>query len=336
MKIGPIMCAACFAVGCNGSGISVISVMKGSELAATKQPAALAFDDDNVYWLDEHGLISSVPKAGGAPSVIGSAVAAGDGDGCYDGQLAMHAGTLFAICRGLAQVSQAGVSETIDPLAVVFALDADNLYWVSLDGPLRSRPLAGGTATTIATLDGNSYGLAAAAGQLYYALDARVPTNQGIWAVPIQGGTPQQLVQEKPFLGLGDVIVRGGYIYYQAAGDELRRAPVVGGTPSLLVKAATMASLVADDSFLYWHEGLTGDGFALLKRMPLGGGGSATLVADHVDITAFVSDGNDLFYATDAVLRERQVGITEVGQMGGNVWEADYSNGGSLFAIALR
>jgi hypothetical protein len=321
--------------GCTG-----VPHLPGNLLATTRMPEAVAVDDVNVYWLEITGSIFSVPKAGGAPSEIATSVLVpqstiGFGGGCSYADLAVRAGSLFAICEGLVQVSLDGTVDVIDPQAVAFALDADNVYWASMGSGLYSRPIAGGPSKML--LNWETGAMAAAAGQLYWAT---------LWSMPAGGGTPSPLVDEDPDTeGAVRLVVGGGYLYYSTQANDIRRVPLTGGTVSIVAQTDGYGAIVpiagtyrasrelnTDGSFLYWH-GHDHDSYDVLKRMPLAGGDTTLVAADGVEITAWASDGKRLFYGTDAVYRQTVEYNGDSGPY--QAWAADTSNGGGLFSIAL-
>ena len=81
-----------------------------------------------------------------------------------------------------------------------------------------AQPVAGGTSTTIATWDpqtsDDAYALAVDASHVYYSAD-------GLWRVPISGGTPEHLVATRDANG---AIALDATALYFADGGIMRLA----------------------------------------------------------------------------------------------------------------
>jgi hypothetical protein len=185
--------------------------------------SAIVADTDRIYWFDydaslgySGGAIRSVPKIGGAVTVVAS---------------------------GLGGVN-------------AFTVDANNVYWTeydiaSGDGSVKQVPKAGGTIITLAT-DFFPTGIAVDATTVFYSGGAG--PSGGTKSVPIGGGTVTNISVGTGSFGAASLVQDANYIY-GVAGTLARRILKTGGTVEVLATGLQNASGAAlDNSSLYWAE----------------------------------------------------------------------------------
>jgi hypothetical protein len=114
------------------------------------------------------------------------------------------------------------------------ALDATHVYWTDASSAVLRVPLTGGSVQTIAQGQATPYGLAVAAGYVYWSNNL----GAAIMRAPSDGsGSPQTVASaSQPY----DIAVHQGSVYWIDGSDaHVWTAPAAGGTPTI---AATPTS----------------------------------------------------------------------------------------------
>ena len=259
---------------------------------------ALAADAQRFYYFAADGegnaAVYALPRAGGAPAKIAD-VGTPSGD----------AGTA-------AQVFTSGA----------IAVGASAVYWTELGadptqpgGSVRTAPLAGGPAVTLAAIDAPevpSGGLAVDASSLYWTTNTFQQTLLGsVYAMPVAGGapvrlltgvTPIQVTPDAAFVYVLDQGTNDGDCALNSG--SLRRNPRDGGAASALNSQLYGASAFAiAGGKAYIATGVSCGGappVGSLSSLPLAPGASLTPLATGAwQPVTVVVDGADLYASED-------------------------------------
>jgi hypothetical protein len=196
------------------------------------------------------------------------------------------------------------------PFAIT--VDNTNVYWTDLGlGTVASIPIAGGTATTLATGLVTPYYLQHDATSLYWGLDA-----DDIEQIPLAGGTPVPLQTPNNTL-LSGLAVDATTVYhvedYTVPQDcSVVAVPKRGGTRVILASGGSWQSptgITVSGGTVFWGAGNPG----AILMVPVGGGTTTTLVSG-VSPTALVADATNVYWTdgSGAVMKVAQAGGTPV------------------------
>jgi sugar lactone lactonase YvrE len=238
-------------------------------------PIQVAVDGGFAIWTedgtqtDPTSSLLRVPVAGGSPASLGAGFLGPD-------WLLIHAGTAYVADRGgtLIETVQlaSGTRQTFAAMQSSpfgLATDGTALYWTTGDGAIRTRPLAGGATTTIATGlgigDRRAQGLAVVGGTVY-------ATGDRVIAVPAQGGA----ITTVDAGAASSHLLDDGTAVYWATRDAcqhellLRARPgeaatVLGSFPSAIPGTFDIEGFAADATRLYVANGLSGTILAIDK-----------------------------------------------------------------------
>jgi hypothetical protein len=201
--------------------------------------SAIVADSDRVYWFDydaslgnSGGAIRSIPKIGGAVTVVAS---------------------------GLGGVN-------------AFTVDASNVYWTEFDinsgdGSVKQVPKAGGVPITLAT-DFFPSGIAVDSTTIFYSGGGG--PSSGTKAVPIGGGSVTNISVGAGSFPEASLVLDADFIYGVGQGSA-RRILKTGGTVEVLATGLVNGfGATLDNSSLYWAE-LTAPG-KIGKTSKTGGG----------------------------------------------------------------
>jgi len=184
-----------------------------------------------------------------------------------------------------------------------FVFDQTNLYFAESSGgyttgPVARAPVAGGTATVLASSMGFTAGIAVDGSNVYW-----VDQDQGtVNRVPIAGGSATQLASglETP----GGLALQGGILYLTDPGGDLLSVPAGGGVVKTLFTgpgippnteyADYSPALVADGENVYFSVCPSGGAAATLYRAPLAGGAPTALASSCA--SGIAVDGHDVYW----------------------------------------
>jgi hypothetical protein len=126
-----------------------------------------------------------------------------------------------------------------------------------------SLPLGGGALTPLSTDFTEPWDIEVDQGTLYFGVASQA-ADGGLYALPVDGGTPQQLVP-----GMVTMLeIWRDHVYFiaNAPVPSLGRVPRAGGTAEQLIPQTVASHLAVDDTGVYLADG------AGLVRVPLEGG----------------------------------------------------------------
>jgi hypothetical protein len=225
-------------------------------LATTSNPRGLALDDAYVYWAADGG-IARVPKAGGAPEMLGAATGfpwfiAVDDTSAY--WTTYTGGDLMRVPKDGSAAPTALVSG--EAVAFGLALVGDRILYTDSDGVL-SLPKAGGAATVLVTGSQSPWSIAVDATTAYWT-EACGPDCGAVRSVPQGGGAPAELATglDAP----SGIVTDGGELYWADFGGigdgAIFKVVKEGGAPVTLVSGLYEPLMVAvDQSCVYWVDG---------------------------------------------------------------------------------
>lgn len=213
-----------------------------------------------------------------------------DGDYAYFSEGVSAQSTLGRIALATAAVEQLG-TVTGSPMVV----HGGSVYFASTDATtsktsLLSAPVDDPTTTIPLAQDvGSVQNLFADDQALYWSSNG---TN-GIWSVPLTGGTATDLASDGSTNGM---ILQGNDVYWLDFNSSyLERVPKTGGNTDKLVSIFFGGIMASDDQAIYWADGSEGT----VNRWQLGAS-AATKLAD-LDILddpeGIAADGGTVYYA---------------------------------------
>jgi hypothetical protein len=240
-----------------------LTVMAAVTRIATglSSPTAIALDGTSVYWLDDAGTVSKVPKAGGAVTVLASGLVAPrdlavDGTSVYwteSGKVrkvGVNGGPVASLAEGLS-----------GPVGI--AVDASGVYWADAGGVERTG-LDGGAVATLSAAD-PAYGpprdVALVGGTVYFS------TGDAIRAVAAAGGPTSTLFADA--FGAQFIAADAWNVYwteYYVDHMGVRSVPVGGGAATEVLARGWNLAVDPDGIFVAVRDG------ASVVRVPLGGG----------------------------------------------------------------
>jgi hypothetical protein len=284
----------------------VVSVLA----AGVATPTSIALDAVNVYWTDRVGGVWSVPRTGGATSLltVGQASAVGlvvDGNGYWLASGAKGGGSVvsYSFASGTASTLVTGVAGFYG-----VAASPAEVFWTaeSATGPgveLDEVQVDGGALETLAMVPGavGGGGLALDVDAAYFAVS--LPNGGGsIVRAPLSGGPPVTVwstVSGSP----SDVALGAGAVYWLiptampfgavwSVSSAAAAAPLIDGLDS-------PGHLAVDDANAYW----TSPGEGQIVSIPLTGGAPVVLAGNLESPLALVVDDAIYFTTVDGVLR---------------------------------
>ena len=194
------------------------------------------------------------------------------------------------------------------PTPFAITVDGTAVYWTDIGlQTLSSIPVAGGTATTLATSLAQPYYLQHDATSLYVGLYTDV-----IDEIPLAGGTPVPLQTSNNTILTGLAVdatnVYHGEDYSVPQDCSVVAVPKGGGTRVTLASGGGWnhpVGLAVSGGNVYWGDLSPGE----ILMAPVGGGATTTLVAGIAPI-ALAADATSIYWtdATGAVMKVAQAG----------------------------
>jgi hypothetical protein len=250
----------------SGGGGAVVLVQEGG------QPWDIALDDGHVYWINTDGTVKKIPKQGGPITHLAG--------GLFNtGAIRQQGGTVFFSSYDAALAVQgvpaAGGAVTVYGEqglgGVALAADDAAVYWTSYPGP-----------------------------QFWGSGDImRTPRFGGPVTVLLPG-------QQDPRC----FVLDGGYLYWTQFADAaamppaptpgaLRRVPVFGGSPEVLLEHQDLGSIALDADRVYVSEPGTSFGKhdGSILALPKSGGAAVTLAAGLTPGDLAV-DATDIYFTS--------------------------------------
>jgi hypothetical protein len=279
--------------------------------AGIATPSSIALDSSHVYWTDRVGAVWSVPRAGGATTLLttGQAQPLGlvvDGNGYWlsgNGTKAGGSVVTFSFATGLATtlVSGQGGSYAVAaaPARVFWTAQSPTGTAVDIDEVQAD----GGAPAQLASVTGAiaGGGLAIDVDTAYFAVSLQGGSG-AIASVPLAGGPPVTVwtsAAGKP----SDVVLGPGAVYWLVpTATPLGAIWTVsaGGTPSPLVAGLDAPGhLAVDDANAYW----TSPGEGQIFAVPLTGGAPVSLAGNLATPLALAVDDAIYFTTIDSVLK---------------------------------
>lgn len=207
----------------------------------------IAVDSANLYWTSTNGgTVVQAPLDGGAPLTLAtnqfssaSAPIAVDATSVY-----WAYGSLMKVPIGGGSVTTiaatCGVCGLVVSGAVAYCADDSRTVW--------SIPVDGGTPTAFATNQARPCIIAVRGGNVYWDnyVDGTVMTE------PVGGGTPRTIATGPP-MGVGATAIDDANIYFatHVDGGAIVRAPLDGGSPTLIAMLPNIASAAVSDTSVF-------------------------------------------------------------------------------------
>lgn len=243
---------------------------------------------------------------GGAAGGVGAggSNSGGAGNGGSGGGVVCEPGAVTALVTG----EEAGV--------LSLAMNAERLFWGTLDGNVKSQPLAGGSSTLVAAHQ-TPVALAADPGRLYW-----IDGSQGtVVAQDASGGEPVVLAKEQ--VGAQHLALDESSLYWTGSGitgvaGSVVRAGKDGSNLTVLASQADQTMAVAvDEQAVYFTVWGAGKGVFRVGKM----GGEVTslipeLTIDSPAVTALAVQNGTLYVAVSLPFAKGQ--IWSVPTMGGD------------------
>ncbi|MBI3203365.1 MAG: hypothetical protein HYZ29_17635 [Myxococcales bacterium] len=266
------------------------------ESVASELPGAygIAVDNTDVYWTDnESGTVIAAPKSGGALRTLASGqhhpqFVALDSTHVYWGNAQSPDGFV-----GRVEKSGGPVEVVADNSARVIAVDASRVFFTAYgDGAaVRSAPLAGGPAVTLADAQPNPTGIAVFEGFVYWGNQGAHQVDGGIMKVPAIGGAPSVVVTGQVS---GGVAADSSGIYWGNGMEEapgVMRAPLAGGPAVRLAPDEVDFALTIDDDRVYFAN-LAGE----VRSVPKTGGAACTIATGQAWARTLALDAEFIYW----------------------------------------
>jgi hypothetical protein len=289
-------------------------------------PAALAVDMTNVYWVDSNdasgntanGGVFKTPISGGNPASptpleTGQGYPVNIGVSPYglywiNGSNGTNPGGLWWL-NNSGTLFQVSTMSQVVPSAM--ALNSTTVYWFDATSGSNPEALLSVTAGALATPNnlGNGGGCPIAmvlASSTLYWLDAGCFAGAGTlnkWTNP-GTGTPVQLLpnstSSSPLSGPYShriAVDTSGVYFFESNSSSIVRAPLTPASPTFLVPSATANGVAVDANYVYWTDPNQG---AVLYAPLTGSGTPAKLASGQNTPYDVVLDANNVYWTNNA------------------------------------
>jgi hypothetical protein len=253
-------------VGCGGSSTSGppcgTTADGGTFVIANAAPLARAIvvDAENVYWLEFEGSNDPSPLAMPPP----------------------HGRVLQCSKCGCDQPTVLASGEPVGAMNGL-AVDATSVYWTN--GDVMKVPIGGGQPTTLAVA--NATGILAVDPTSVYWAD-----NQALMRVPIAGGTPTTLVPRN----VSAIAVDAANVYF-TTDQSLFKVSLLGGAPTMLASGQFFGNIAVDTKYVYWTNVPGGAETQSIRKVPIAGGSTMTVVAGLDMLLGIALDATNLYFS---------------------------------------
>jgi hypothetical protein len=226
-------------------------------------PAQLAVDASNVYWIDggdvlgTNGSVMKVATTGGTATPLASS----------------------------------------QPSPYYLVIDNASVYWTTNgvfgNGGISRIAKSGGSVSTLASSQYSPNGLAVDGTNVYFTNVGFMTTMGNLNQVPVGGGTIVPLATAK---SCSAVAVNGSLVYWPDGNGALLKTPVGGGT-SVQIATGSAGSVATDGTNLYWADVGTGNNGDIM-RMPIGGASGTPIASGLNSPHALITDGVSVYWVT--------------------------------------
>ena len=253
----------------------------------------VVLDGTYVYWVSYAGTgypILRVPIAGGTTEYF-------DSSEFTVGDMAIRDGALYwSGSNGVYRRDLGGAGGSATKIAGsssadrAIAVDSNFVYWSS-GSSIRKVPLAGGTATDVAT--GTDALYLATDGTNVYWSDFDMQGGAFVMA-PVGGGTPTVLAT-----GLsnpGDITVDATNVYFANSstlfGTKFWKVPRGGGTPVMVALSPDFGAyeIAVDATDIYWA------GYNRIGKAPIAGGSVTTFATGQLGAMSIAVDATNVYW----------------------------------------
>jgi hypothetical protein len=180
-------------------------------------------------------------------------------------------------------------------------IDATNVYWTdNSGGRLQRIPIAGGTATTLASGQSGPSGIAVDAASVYWT-----STGDGtIKKVPLAGGTITTLASGLSFPEYVAVDTTSVYWTDRSAGKVMKVAKS-GGTATVLASGQTAPLAIAvDATSVYWCNYTIAFAGEAVRRVPKNGGTIATIASGQIKLAGLALDTTSVYWSSEGAINK--------------------------------
>ena len=274
--------------GGTGGGAGSATKISGPEVELED----LAIDATNAYLVNSAGEVRKVPLSGGSSVVLAS-------NEYQPASVTVDATHVYWVSKTFSNVRRipigGGTPSTVasglsSPVAL--AMDSTNVY-ITEAGNSRvvSVPKAGGTVTPLASNLAGPNNLTIDGSTLFFTTATATGKSnpRSVLGLPTSGGTPTSLYASTA--SPGPLAAAGGFVYFaDTATNFVRKVQATGGPPADVSAGGSVADLAVDGSNFYWAD------YSSVKRAPVGGGTSTTLVSGLSNARAVVLDATHFYF----------------------------------------